>query len=431
MSLRRGSLEMFPGLNSSLPMIADAPISGKDYLTFSRYVKPFSDMIFDPLTETPFTVGIFGKWGSGKTTLMQFIDATAAEKKYPTIWFNPWLYQTEDNLIVPLLHTIHDWLLQSNMEKAKEAAILVANVIAKIAGSLLVKHLTMDKVSFEDVEKRVKEYVDKRGAAISALRTLRNELQKVVDGLTDNGKDGRRVILFVDDLDRCVPTKIVELLESIKLFLDLKNVILFLAIDRDVVQQGIRHFYKDFKLEEGSQLSALTADYIDKMIQLPFFLYPLGADQVGEYLNQLSNAPDLQEQSELFRNCLLPNPRKIKRVLNVYRLSLAVAPHLFADPDGKRKRSLLAKIVMIQHQWGDLYTDIAANVDLAPVLERIYKKDLDLSSAPNWAEFRDRQEVLMKLSQTHYRPVPQLAQLFGRDPSFVNQDLGSYLHLLG
>ena len=115
----------------------------------------------------------------------------------------------------------------------------------------------------------------------------------------------------------------------------------------------------------------------------------------------------------------------------MYRLSLAVAPHLFADPDGKRKRSLLAKIVMIQHQWGDLYTDIVANGDLAPVLERVYKKDLDLNSAPNWAEFRDRQEVLMKLCQTHYRPVPQLAQLFERDPSFVNQDLGAYLHLLG
>ena len=52
-------------------------------------------------------MGIFGRWGSDKTTLMQMIDEKATAAGYPTIWFNPWLYQSEENLIVPLLHTIH------------------------------------------------------------------------------------------------------------------------------------------------------------------------------------------------------------------------------------------------------------------------------------------------------------------------------------
>jgi KAP family P-loop domain len=420
----------FPELRSRLPMIGDNPTPDKDFLHFSRYADPLLDLITDRLTDTPLTIGVFGKWGSGKTTLLNMVEDTIRDRyQYPTIWFNPWLYQSESNLIIPLLHTIHDYLRESKVERLKEVAKLVAIVVAQLAASEVLKHLTLEKVSFEEIEKRVNAYVDKRGAALSAIRTLRSQLQGVVDEMTGKGQK-YRLIIFIDDLDRCVPTKIIQLLEAMKLFLDLKHTVVFLAIDREVVQQGVQVFFKEFNLQ-GQELVNTTEDYLDKMIQLPFYLHALGSAQIDQYLRDLSQAEDLAEHASLFRGALFPNPRKIKRVLNIFRLNAAVAPQLFAGADGQSKRIALAKLVLIQQQWNDLYKSIVRNPDLPSLLERVYRGTLHVTQQAEWAFLQDRQEPLRKICAEYYRPGSELDFLFKYGDGFESLDLSEYLYLLG
>ena len=430
---------MFPSLKSSLPMLGDSPTKDKDLLQFGRYVKPLVDVIRDPLTDTPFTIGVFGRWGSGKTTLMQMV----ADKLegFPIIWFNPWQYQSEDNLLVPLLHTIHDSLMESKVESFKQVAKMVAVVAAQISASVLMKHLTMEKVSFEEIEKRIQAYTDKRGATLSAIRTLRTQLQGVVDKMTEGGtipdRDERniRLVIFIDDLDRCVPPKIIALLEAVKLFLDLKHTVLFLAIDRDVVEQGIRVFYKDLGVLQQDQLSWITADYLDKMIQLPLFLYPLGADKIGAYLHDLSEAPDLVEQQALFKAALIPNPRKIKRILNIYRLNVCVSGWLGSGDDHKQKRALLAKLVIIQQQWEDLYRAILVHHKLPCALERVYGNSketrLYINNMDDWTYLGEEMQAVHAVCKSYYQPSTPIEGLFTASPAFGDTDLKEYLYMLG
>jgi len=424
---------------NTLSVVSDSENPQNDALHFDRYVEPLTQIIANDITDTPFTVGVFGRWGSGKTTLMHMIEAALEQKaatsarEYTVVWFNPWLYQSEENLIVPLLHTIRDTLLESKVERVKGAAALVATIIAQISASALLKSVSAGSLSFEDLEKRFKAQMDKRAETMSTIRTLRKQLQDVVNGVTNRGTRGR-LILFIDDLDRCVPTKIVGLLEAIKLFLDLKHSVLFLAIDREIVQRGIQAYYKDLNVE-GSEIATLTTDYLDKMIQLPFYLHPLGPTQIQAYLTSVSEAKDVQEQAGMFSTCLQPNPRKIKRVVNIYRLYRAVMeralPETATDVERKTHRDVLAKLIVLQQQWGDLYAALALNPDLAEILERVYRGKLALNKTEQWAFLNGRQEAIRKLCEKFYAPGTTLEAVFKQGQTFGQVNLTDYLHMLG
>ena len=91
--------------------------SDEDRLGFDKYIDTLSSMIRDSDFETPFCIGIYGKWGSGKTSFMRLLEKELVEKgesePYPvTVWFNPWRYEKEEHLIIPFLKTIEQALEQ-------------------------------------------------------------------------------------------------------------------------------------------------------------------------------------------------------------------------------------------------------------------------------------------------------------------------------
>ena len=419
-----------------LALLGDQPVPDQDLLNFTRYVNPLVELLTNRQTETPLTIGLFGRWGSGKTTLMQMIekhtdrDEMGAMRGFH-VWFNPWQYQKEDNLVIPLLHTIQDRLMEYKLERLGNSISRIATVVAQVSASVLLKTATVGNLSLEDIEKRVNTYNEKHAKGISAIRTLRQDLQGVVNEITMEGEAGRLVI-YIDDLDRCLATQIVELLEAVKLFLDLKHLVVFIAIDKDIVQQGIQAHYKDFNLLEGG-LERLTADYIDKMVQLPLYLYPLGADKVQEYFSQLPSADCVREQSVLFRDCLLPNPRKIKRVLNIYALQVNIARNGGQNLDW----GLLAKLVLLQQQWPDFYRRILSEPSLAGIMEKVYKGTKRIDASLDWSEYPVQMQKHFEFCQNLFYTSPlQLRALFTQGTSFLTDakasvDLKPYLFMLG
>jgi hypothetical protein len=367
------------------PMISDNPLIREDLLQFDRYANAIVNTISRSSTSDPYTIAIYGRWGSGKTTLMHMVEETLGSKSCLNIWFVPWLYQSEDQLIAPLLQTIYEAMCRKIKWRFTTSVERIAEVTARVSSSGILKAITLDNVSGEDIEKAVQTYNKKYGEGISALHQLRGHLQELVDDITNKGKDGR-CFFFIDDLDRCTPAKIVSVFESIKLFLDLKHTVVFMAVDKDIVQRGIQAYYRDFGLE-GSDIEALTADYLEKMVQLPVYLYPLGPEQVGDYVRKLlgesfTHLPE--EQRELFTKGLLPNPRKIKRVLNMYHFTLEIVQ---GDPQLSRKISanILTKLILLQQQWQGLYNAALANPVLLPVLEGYWRGDKRLSHQMEWA----------------------------------------------
>lgn len=88
--------------------IADSPTT-EDLLGFKTFTVPIAARIAAATSEnTPMTIGIYGEWGSGKTSFLMMVDEALREKGINPIWFNAWKYDQEDNLWSALLQTILD-----------------------------------------------------------------------------------------------------------------------------------------------------------------------------------------------------------------------------------------------------------------------------------------------------------------------------------
>ncbi len=88
-----------------LSILSDQP-ADRDQLNFGPYVRTLVDIISDPGSDTPLTVGVFGDWGRGKTSLMRMVERQLKERTQEEqqafavlpIWFNAWLYSREGTL---------------------------------------------------------------------------------------------------------------------------------------------------------------------------------------------------------------------------------------------------------------------------------------------------------------------------------------------
>ncbi len=212
-------------------------------------------------------------------------------------------------------------------------------------------------------------YVDQ----VSSLDQFQAVFKRLLKRFRIGGKTGegpqRQLYIFVDDLDRCQPEEAVAALEAIKLFLDIQGCIFVLGMDRQVVEQGINVRYAAFR-EAGFDARA----YLDKIIQVPFNLPPLGSAQISRYLRELSG--EIGEGAfaicgDLIRSAAPSNPRTLKRILNALLLTLyldgnnAASLKELAEGRGDVDRlRRLAKLVLLQVSFGDTWRAILAGLSL-------------------------------------------------------------------
>lgn len=180
-----------------------------DQLGFSRYVDTIGEMISDENFETPFCIGVHGKWGSGKTSFMRQLQ-TFLEKN-PTdnpitipVWFNPWRYTNEDHLIIPFLKTIeaelkrYSEILEANSKTVKRnivnrACLAIARTARSIAYASqlnfgVVKFTGKDAVNQEKdllAAEKDQDFTEEHQELAEIYFTVTQHLQQVVFAETD------------------------------------------------------------------------------------------------------------------------------------------------------------------------------------------------------------------------------------------------------
>ncbi len=131
---------------AKLRLLADVPYGegvgqAKDGLRFRQYARILARAALD--TPESFTIGVYGGWGSGKTSLMRMIlETIEADDKAIGVWFNAWRYEKEEHLIVPLLATIITEMKgrESKLTKvAKEAARSMRDALRGVLYGVSVK----------------------------------------------------------------------------------------------------------------------------------------------------------------------------------------------------------------------------------------------------------------------------------------------------
>ena len=162
-----------------------------------------------------------------------------------------------------------------------------------------------------------------------------------------------RIVVFVDDLDRCLPAGALEVLESMKLFFDLNGFVFVVGLDREVVERCIDSRYvietgKTEEPEEGHSPAQRRlirgSDYLKKIFQVPFSLDPVSYSMLDDLFDSMQKGVELPEsQAQDLRQIVRPhlnnlfsgmrlNPRDVKRYINAYTIQMKVKPNL-QDPN--------------------------------------------------------------------------------------------------
>jgi formylglycine-generating enzyme required for sulfatase activity len=411
----------------------------EDQLHFSDFRQVLCDILMN--AATPLTVGVFGPWGSGKTSLLRMLEQDIKDKRlyrYRPVWFTAWKYGQEEALwrafilrVVDALYP-HDKgkripfneLSESQQEQVAKLQRLEESVYrpvdweelgrwtvdwwqalkgaggaaAEIAMALLpgggpvaetlkkVWSLVADGKAGEEVSeavaavrREVQTYHREQLHSLEQFEAAFAEAVRLILG------DEGRLIVFVDDLDRCLPEKAVEVLEAIKLFLEVPGTIFVIGMDRQVIERGIEARYgRLFRLEEAGEqrvpLPIRGDTYLQKIVQIPFHLPPLSETDVGTFIEALEGKMAWEKQlSEMTRRVfaygLFPNPRQVKRAVNIFRVlqGIALARQVRGDlPEGSVAWPLLAKTVLIQTQVPELYEIWRQYPTLIQTLEEMY-----------------------------------------------------------
>lgn len=343
-------------------------------------------------SEPPFTWGIFGDWGSGKTSLMHLIQ-DKMEKRLVTlpedpnvpvhipVWFDAWRYENEVNIVYPLFHAIqkdfrkrcegaaNESSFFDSFKKVASASLLGLTDLALRAAT---KKTFGEASGIEDVAKfleRAEEglqtvfskWTDDNDKVQEAFAEL---VQTYIDVFRGKSKLGSRTVylaIFVDDLDRCLPDVAITILERIKNHLSVKECVFILGINRNVVYQSIRKKYEGLNID-GRQ-------HLEKIIQYSIGVPEPSVEQLEEFVvdsirrlliqqtGKKGDEPDWNtyytQFAQALHECQFTNPRKIKRILNRY---IAFLENASTD---KRLMQYaiptVARLIVMREYYNDLY----------------------------------------------------------------------------
>lgn len=284
-----------------------------DLLGFDYLVDSLLVVLTEPKL-LPVTVGLAGDWGSGKTSLMSMAAAalTKEDSRFVTVSFSPWRFEDYDDVKGALMTAVIDALLErvdsepSLRDRAGEQLRALRERVwrmgiargAATGGALLAGAdpalATMAGEAAQGITTPPppEDMAGRRYDNVARFRSDFSELMR------DLGDDVRALVVFVDDLDRCLTDAVVETFEAIRLFLHVDKTAYVIGADPRLVQAAIDQRYPA-AAETGESLGR---NYLEKIMQVTVTIPPLSEPEVETYLGLL--LVELECDGESYRRLL-------------------------------------------------------------------------------------------------------------------------------
>lgn len=191
----------------SLILLSDNPNQNIDTLGFKEMVEILQDVIQN-LPEAPFTIGVFGEWGCGKTTLMKMVEKRLIENDIKTVWFNAWKYDGKDiiwnALIQQIFYTIKEDPELEKSEKGKQLKKRIkqtASQLAEYASKIAVNFIpgSVIKPEIVDIVSKQLRPLDANDDRFKFINRFESEFDELLKLYL--GDDRKYLVIFIDDLD--------------------------------------------------------------------------------------------------------------------------------------------------------------------------------------------------------------------------------------
>lgn len=297
--------------NQRLRLWSDDP-SPVDLLAFGAVAETVVEAVLDESLD-PVALGVSGTWGSGKTTVLKLVDAAlqkmAEDVKVLTVLTDPWRYDPTLGAKESLIGDVLDRLERDIKDTAgtgAQAMGVLRKLAKRVDWSKALRmaartSLTLQLPSPDDLTDLIRtEDAEAEGTEPRGLEAFREEFQRLME--SPELSDVTRVVVLVDDLDRCLPDTVVETLETIRLFLAVPKMSFVLAADEERVAEAIRERYPSTPTPGEDVLSAPEEPaklYLHKIVQTTIPLPALSRFDTEAYLFLLQVADRLDDTGQM------------------------------------------------------------------------------------------------------------------------------------
>jgi predicted KAP-like P-loop ATPase len=296
---------------------SDAPLERLEDDTFNR--KPFAKHLAGTIAlvdaSQGFIFGLYGPWGSGKTTLINFIvkSLESENANVKVFRFNPWWFSGSDALLYSFFSQLRIWLNSPNIGSEFNKLAKAINGFKSLL--LPLKYIPSISEFFKSVEEGAK-------SVSNSMEEIGKALEKDIDAQRKDINEilrsqNTRLLIILDDIDRLYPNEMLEIFRLVKSVADFPNIIYLLSFDREVVKRTL-----------GTTSGVDPEVFLEKIIQLPYHLPAIDKTTLLHFFTTslqpiMADSPERLFNKVRWSNLLLGGleklintPRQAKRLLN-------------------------------------------------------------------------------------------------------------------
>lgn len=222
--------------------------------------KKYADILTDIVSvysKSGCVLALNGEWGSGKTTFVKMWKQQLEKEKFKTLYFNAW---ESDYTTDPLIAMLSEFKSLKSKNSNYKKLISAGGRIALSAGVVIIKDLIKKTTGVDsdaigaavnEISNIGNDYLAEYEKQKSSFEEFKKYLKKFVES---NVSEGKPIVFFVDELDRCNPTYAVKVLERIKHLFDIPQIVFVLAVNKKQLGCAIQGYFGSNQMNANAYL---------------------------------------------------------------------------------------------------------------------------------------------------------------------------------
>lgn len=443
-----------------------------DYLNFDYLVDAVESIAMDAKL-TPSTIGVYGDWGSGKSSLMQMVEEKIKvehKKDACCIRFNGWLFEGYEDAKTAFCGSILD-ALRTEKTIPAQVKTRITKLLKKVDGKKIlmkggsvaldilltgglgsITYLTIDAITnalkdkltnanADDIKNVLKDVLTENKNQSTSNRNDIKVFQEEFKKILDESKI-EHLVIFVDELDRCTPDTILDIFAAMRLFLFVEKTSFIIGADSRLVDYAIKSRYKNIA---GNELD-ISKEYLEKLIQYPVTIPKLDELELERYLTCLLLETDIDNIAECFKSNDIYEPISQNKLIDSHKdkeekikealvLSRIISPILAAKLNGNPRQckrflnTLFMRTQMAKSRLVDLDKKVLSKLMLLEYFkEPMYAEVMNPNNRQDLEDFETNKSVKNNNVFSKWKDDEWVKDWLAIDVPLCKEDLKPYYY---